>query len=208
MTNKPASPWPLNIQHQQPDISFVTAKISMRKATGTCDGDGGVGDFQIAIHESGHTIAGYMLLTVAGSTIEFVNGHYGLTWSNAVDLEPDAKSLCGALKTSTPGIIDTEMEQAHACVIQWLAGVEAERLFCAAPLPSNINHDLAAARAAAALIVRGTTDVDHYLSFARAETRAMLSTYADGVIAIANALIKHRTLNYFQIESIVKEFYS
>ena len=31
--SKPASPpWPLNIQHQQPEVSFVTPEISMRKA--------------------------------------------------------------------------------------------------------------------------------------------------------------------------------
>jgi hypothetical protein len=151
-----------------------------------------------------------MLLTVAGATIEFVNGHHGLTWSDAVDLEPGAntvESLCAALKPLMHGgAIDTEMEQAHCLVVAWLAGVAAEELFCNELLP-NTGHDLAAARAVAALIVCDVSgDVDSYISFARTETRALLSTYAGGVTAIANALIKNRTLNRFEIESIIKEF--
>ena len=167
-----------------------------------------VSDFQIAVHEAGHTFAGYMLLTVAGSTIEFVNGHHGLTWSDAVDLEPGAntvESLCAALKPLMPGAIDTEMEQAHCHVIEWLAGVAAEELFCN-ELLSNTEHDLRAARAVAELIVRDVSDVAAYINFARTETRAMLSTYAGGVIAIANALVEHRTLNRFQIAAIIKDF--
>jgi hypothetical protein len=164
--------------------------------------------FQIAVHESGHVIASFVLLTVAGSTIEFVNGHHGLTWSDAVDLEPGAntvESLCAALKPLMPGAIDTEMEQAHCHVIEWLAGVEAETLFCDELLP-NTEHDLRAARAVAELIVRDVSgDVDSYISFARTETRAMLSAYAGAVIAIADALVEHRTLNRFEIESIIKE---
>jgi hypothetical protein len=78
-------------------------------------------DFQIAIHEAGHVfMAGEMLLTVAGSTIEFVNGHHGLTWSDAVDLEPgtdSVESLCAKLKPLMPGAIDVEMEQAHSLVV-------------------------------------------------------------------------------------------
>jgi hypothetical protein len=163
-------------------------------------------DFQIAVHESGHVIASFVLLTVAGTSIEFVNGHHGLTWSDAVDLEPgtdSVESLCAKLKPLMPGAIDVEMEQAHSLVVAWLAGVEAETLFCDELLP-NTGHDLRAARAVAELIVRDVSDVDSYIIFARTETRAILSTYASAVIAIANALVEHRTLNSSQIESIVK----
>jgi hypothetical protein len=165
-----------------------------------------VSDFQIAIHEAGHVIAGHMLLTVGGATIEFVDGYFGRTWSDAVDLEPgtdSVESLCAKLKPLMPGVIDTELEQAHSHVIEWLAGVEAETIFCDELLP-NTEHDLRAARAVAELIVRDS-DVDSYISFARTETRALLTKFAGAVIAIASALVEHRTINRFEIESIIKE---
>ena len=164
-------------------------------------------DFQIAVHEAGHVVAGHMLLTVGGATIEFVGGYFGRTWSDAVDLEPGANSvenLCAALKPLMPGAIDVEMEQAHCLVVAWLAGVEAETLFCD-ELLANTEHDLRAARAVASLIVPDVS-LDDYINFARTETRAMLSTYAGGVIAIADALVEHRTLNRFQIAAIIKDF--
>src|SRR5665647_1419324 len=136
-------------------------------------------DFQIAVHEAGHTIASFVLLTVTGTTVEFVNGHHGLTWSDAVDLEPgtdSVESLCAKLKPLMPGVIDTELEQAHSHIIAWLAGIEAEELFCNELLPYT-EHDLRAARAVAELIVRDVSDVDSYINFARTETRAMLSAY-------------------------------
>ena len=165
-----------------------------------------IDNFRTAIHESGHVIAAYFMLTVSASTVEFVNGRRGLTWSSDVDLEPgtdSVESLCAKLKPLMPGAIDVEMEQAHSLVVAWLAGVEAETLFCDELLP-NTGHDLRAARAVAELIVRDVSDVDSYIIFARTETRAILSTYASAVIAIANALVEHRTLNSSQIESIVK----
>jgi hypothetical protein len=162
---------------------------------------------RISVHEAGHAVASFVLLTVAGSTIEFVNGHHGCTWSNESDLEPGAETvadICAALKPLMPGMIDTELEQAHSHVIAWLAGVEAEKLFCDASLLPNTGHDLAAARAVAALIVRDVADVDSYIEFGRGETRALLTKFASAVIAIANALVEHRTLNSSQIESIVR----
>jgi hypothetical protein len=52
-----------------------------------------IDDFQIAVHEAGHVLASYMLLSVNGASIEHINGRYGLTWSNSVDLEPDANNF-------------------------------------------------------------------------------------------------------------------
>jgi hypothetical protein len=64
------------------------------------------------------------------------------------------ESICAALKPLMPGALDTELEQAHSHVVGWLAGVVAEELFCSGPPLARTGHDIQAARAIAALIVR------------------------------------------------------
>jgi len=148
-------------------------------------------DHRVAIHEAGHVVSGYVLLSVAGSTIEFVDGHHGLTWSNDAALEPDAdtvESICAQLAPLMPGVLDEELEQAHSHVVEWLAGIEAEKLFCDELLP-NTGHDIDAARAVSELIVREISHVDAYIEFARNETRALLIAHAAKVLAVASALV-------------------
>jgi hypothetical protein len=45
-------------------------------------------EHRVAIHEAGHVIAGYMLLSVIGATIEFVGGHHGRVWADEAALDP------------------------------------------------------------------------------------------------------------------------
>jgi hypothetical protein len=183
-------------------------------------------DYQIAIHEAGHVIAGYMLLSVAGSTIEFVDGHHGLTWSNDAALEPGTdtvESICAALVPLMPGVLDTELEQAHSHVIEFLAGITAEELFCSEPPLANTAHDILAARSVAALIVRPSlaiitsdtqntaareSDIDRYIDLARDETLALLLTHTASVLAVAGALVEHRTIDGEQIDSIIGSAFS
>jgi hypothetical protein len=163
-------------------------------------------DHRIAVHEAGHVIAGYTLLSVAGATIEFVDGHYGRVWSDDAALEPDSESvesICAQLAPLMPGALHSEIEQAHCHCIEFLAGIEAERLFCD-ELLARTGHDILAARAIAALITREVGDVDAYIEFARAETRALLSTHAGAVLAVAAALVEHRTINRSQIAEIMR----
>jgi hypothetical protein len=162
-------------------------------------------DRQISIHESGHAVASYMLLSVAGSSIEFINGHHGLTWSDGADLEPatSVETICRALKPLMAGALHSELERAHFHCIEYLAGITAEELFCDELLP-NTQHDLDAARAVAGLIVRGDDSaVESYIDLVRAETRALLSTHAASVLAIADALVEHRTISGDRISEIV-----
>jgi hypothetical protein len=164
-------------------------------------------DYRIAIHESGHVVAGYTLLSVAGATIEFVDGHYGRVWSDDAALEADTESvesICSQLKPLMPGALDSELEEAHSHVVGWLAGIEAERLFCDELLP-NTAHDIQAARAVAALIVREVSDIDGYIDRARTETRARLVDQTAAVLAVADALVEHRTINGDMIDRIIRE---
>jgi hypothetical protein len=164
-------------------------------------------DFRLGVHEGGHTVASYIVLSCAGSSIEYIDGHFGLTWSDDTALEPNTESvesICLRLKPLMIGALHSEIEQAHSHCIEFLAGVVAEELFCDELLP-NTAHDIEAARAVAGLIVRGGDDsaVDSYLDLARTETRALLSTHAASVLAVADALIKRRTLSGTDIDSII-----
>jgi hypothetical protein len=170
-----------------------------------------VSDFQIAIHEGGHVVASFLLLTVAGSTIEFVNGHHGLTWSDAVDLEPgtdSVESLCASLKPLMPGIgnsridIAVELQRAHLHVLELLAGREGERLFSGTMLP-NTEHDLEEAAAIAGLICRSPASIAAYLELCRTEVAALLADHRAVVLAIADGLIRYRTINGEQITTLI-----
>jgi hypothetical protein len=170
-------------------------------------------DYQIAIHEAGHVVAGRMLgLPVAGCTIEFIDGHFGLTWSDpklCVNVQfADAEtveSICAALMpliADDRSDIAVELLQAHHQVISLLAGIEAERLLIGELLP-NTEHDLREATCIAALIVRSPASIAAYLEFCRIETIALLTDHADTVLAIAGALVEHRTINAEQIGKIL-----
>jgi len=164
-------------------------------------------DRKISIHEAGHAVASFILLTCAGATIEYVDGHYGRVWSNDAALEPDSESvesICAALAPLMPGALDSELEQAHCHCIEYLAGITAEELFCSEPPLANTTHDIDAARAVAALIVGEISHVDAYIKFTARETRALLIAHAAKVLAVASALVEHRTINRAQIASIMK----
>jgi hypothetical protein len=161
-------------------------------------------DRQLGIHEASHVVCSYMLLSVEGSTIEFVDGHHGRTWANETDIEAGTEtvqSICSQLAPLMPGALDSQLEEAHAHVCAWLAGIEGEALFCDGEQLPNTGHDLDAARAVAGLITR---EVDAYITFAKAETRALLSTHAASVLGIADALIRRRTINGDMIDRIIR----
>jgi hypothetical protein len=104
-----------------------------------------------------------------------------------------------------PGALDSELEQAHSHVVAWLAGIVAEELFCSEPPLAATAHDLQAARAVAAPIVREVSDIDSYIDVARAETRALLTDHAADVLAVADALVEHRTISGDMIDRIIRE---
>jgi hypothetical protein len=170
-------------------------------------------DRQISVHEAGHTVASRLLnLPLAGSTIELINGHHGSTWASDAALQPGAESvadLVGQLSTLMPCIgedrdgIAVELQRSGDQVIALLAGVEAEKLFTTEPLPGT-GHDLEEARAIAGLICRSPRSVDAYIGFCRCEATALLLDHRDVVIAVADELIKYRTLDGSEIDDVIR----
>jgi hypothetical protein len=165
-------------------------------------------DQQVAVHESGHCTVSVLLgLPVAGCTIEFARGHYGLTWARNDYLQDTetVETICAELSplmSNDRSDIAVELQNAGYSVISLLAGPIAEDLFCEARLP-NTEHDEIEARAIAGLICRSATSVDAYIEFAKVEAVALLTDHADMVLAIAAALVAHRTLNADQIGKLL-----
>jgi hypothetical protein len=169
-------------------------------------------EYRVAAHESGHITAGRLLgLPVAGSTINFIDGHFGLTWASDAALVDDGETVETICAVLTPLIGDdrsdiaAELQRAGHQVISLLAGPIAEDLFCGARL-AGTEHDGIEARAIAGLICRSPTSVDAYLDFARAEASALLADHAASVLAIADALIRYHTIDAAQIDQIIVEF--
>jgi hypothetical protein len=87
--------------------------------------------------------------------------------------------------------------------ISLLAGPEAERLFTAAPL-AGTEHDEEGAAAIASIFCRTTRSVDAFIAFARAEARALLIDHRAAVLALADALLHHRTIYAEQINNVIR----
>jgi hypothetical protein len=167
----------------------------------------------IAIHEAAHAVTSRLLgLPIAGCTINFIDGHHGLTWASDAALQPDAESVSDLVDQLSPlmprsgedrSTLALELQRAGDLVISLLAGIEAERLFTVAPL-ANTEHDEDEARAIASLICRSPRSIDSYLDFCRAEAVALLTDNRNIVMALADELIRYRTLDGEQIDEIIR----
>ena len=166
--------------------------------------------FQTAIHEASHaTVSRLLGLPVSGATIEFFDGHFGATWADDAGLLAGGETVENICRQLAPLLSDTgsradiavELQRAHHHVLELLAGREGERLFSGTMLP-NTEHDLEEAAAIAGLICRSPASIAAYLEFCRTEVAALLADHRAVVLAIADGLIRHRTLNGEQITTI------
>jgi hypothetical protein len=164
----------------------------------------------VAYHESSHSTVSRLLgLPVAGATIEFHNGFFGCTWAaDGAELQADGTiaDICRQLTPLMPdggsrADIAGELQWAADQIISLLAGPIAEELFCAERLPGS-EHDEAEATCIARLICRSPASIAAYLEFCRTEVAALLADHRAVVLAIADGLIRHRTLNGEQITTI------
>jgi ATP-dependent Zn protease len=141
-------------------------------------------DVDVAAHEAGHVICGWLLqLNPTSATINGGDGYGG-------------KTCFGRAMSKM-----TDCDRAFAQCVVRMAGVEAERLF-GGPDDGG-KTDLAEARAFASSICRSEAAVDVLVKCARRTARTMLKAHLGPLIAITAALITERTLDRNQIKAII-----
>jgi hypothetical protein len=95
MSTRPASAWrPWGFVNISPEVKTAAADVEFLRV--------GRRSFyhNVAIHEAGHCLGLLLGLPVAGSTIEYCDGHFGATWSDDSGRRPDGGTvadLCAAL---------------------------------------------------------------------------------------------------------------
>jgi hypothetical protein len=174
-------------------------------------------DRRIANHEAGHVVAGRALgQLIGGSTIEPGENYSGATWGPNSDpssffTSEETIATCATLSTLMPAFgeprdeVAVELVQTHARVIELLSGTEAERQLFTTASPLEAPHDIAEARAHAALICCTPAAVETFLAYAKIEAAELIRTHCDLVEAIADALIEHHTLDTAQIDTIIAD---
>jgi hypothetical protein len=166
-------------------------------------------DWQLAVHEAGHGVASRVCgLPVAGITILFENGHHGAVWADD-DHRNDAPGETSDPVAALHGLMPKAFDSRDAVAIDLLrvadqivglvAGREAELQLIGRTL-ERTEHDIEQARCLATLLCRSPRSVDAYIEFARCEARALLCDHRTAVIALADALLLHRTLDDAEIK--------
>jgi hypothetical protein len=171
--------------------------------------------WRTALHEAGHCVVGRVLgEEVGGCTIVAGPDYGGLTWGPSgnsarlswADDEPDLCEKIGALMPG-PGESRTDAAEIFAHVqvriTDLCAGTAAESLLHPDDDPWIAHSDIRQARALASLICSSEFAIDAYLMFGLAEAKALISEHRAAVLAIANALMIHRTLDAVMIHEII-----
>jgi ATP-dependent Zn protease len=141
-------------------------------------------DLDVAPHEAGHVVVGWLLdLNPTRATIDSGDGYAGATSGVR---PPRTKS-------------DRDLLYAHTVFL--MAGGEAERLV-GGPDDGG-KDDLAKARAAIGLICRSSAEIDVAVDCARRTARQMLKENFASLLAITSALLTKRTLDQDEIEELL-----
>jgi hypothetical protein len=171
-------------------------------------------DWRVAIHEAGHVVVGRVLgQEVGGCTIIEGPDYGGLTWGpqnsarlSSVDDNPDLCSKIGALMPKAGESRGTASEiYAHVFVriTDLRAGTAAESLLYLDAEPWVAHSDIAQARSLAGIFCTSESSIDAFLQLGLEEAKALISQHRAAVLAIAEALIVHRTLDGAMIDSII-----
>jgi hypothetical protein len=174
-----------------------------------------VDDWRTAIHEASHCVVGRALgQNVAGCTIVPGDGYGGLTWGPAFDPsmrsnDTDVPDLCEAIGELMPGAGEPCVNaaeifaHAHVRVVDLMSGTAGESLLHPECTPWVAHSDIRQARALAGLICSSEESITAYLEFGAEEARALILRHRGAVLAIAEALLIHRTLDAAMIDAII-----
>jgi hypothetical protein len=202
------------------EVSFSSASDSIGPVCDVANATNGAGrseldDWRIALHEAGHTVVGRALgEEVGGVTIVEGPDYGGLTWGpkgnssrlSSVDEQPD---LCAQIAASMPAFGEPRVNAAevftlcHVRVVDLCAGTAAETLLHPACAPWIAHSDVREARKIASMVCTSESAIDAYLAFGLAEAKALITQHRAAVLAIAESLMVHRTLDSTQIDNII-----
>ena len=171
-------------------------------------------DHRIAIHEASHCVVGRALGAEIGGVTIVANGKFaGRVWGPGGDqFLSDGSDICGEvmheLMPFWPGIgeprDDAAEFQVHAMrrTVELLAGSEGEAMLEDAPLLGAVDDNKQALRFAR-LVCVSSAAVEAFLSYAKAEARALLEEHRSLVLALADCLLEKRTLTGAGVDAVL-----
>lgn len=172
-------------------------------------------DWRTAIHEASHCVIGRALgQDIAGCTIVPGDDYGGLTWGPAFDRSmlsnhDEVPDLCEAIGELMPGAGEPRVNAAeifahvHVRVVDLMAGTAGELLLHPECTPWVAHSDIRQAKALASLICSSEEAITAYLDFGRQEAKELILRHRAAVLAIAEALMVHRTLDAAMIDTII-----
>lgn len=176
-------------------------------------------DWRIAVHESGHCIASrFYGLKLGGVTIVETGPYAGLAWGagfkDGSSFDKNFDQTISVIESARPlwpkmGEPHSEVADfvAHARnrIVELLAGSAAEQVLCPDNRPLlGAARDKRQAREFAELLCQPEA-VDAYLQYARTEAETIIAKMAHVVLALANALVEHRTMNGEKIDEVIAD---
>lgn len=190
-----------------PSASDSTGSFIHRASEHETAGRSAEDDWRIALHESGHVVAGLVLGdSIAGSTIVPDAESAGRTWGPQ---GVRAAAVWNADRLSEPGVsrngdVRGVFSIVQAGVIAMMGGCAAEMLFLGDP-PKYIFSDVPSANYIAGFVCRTKASVAAFVEHGYQESLALVEQHKDVVQAIAQALIDHpkRTLDSAEIDAVI-----
>jgi hypothetical protein len=173
-------------------------------------------DERIAVHETGHVVAGRLLgHEIGGVTVNPANGYEGLCWGVGhtqafAQGRGDASHVREALAPLMPkagedrSSVSDVFSNVHAQCVQLMAGRAAERMLIGGESVKPVD-DLRQARELAMLICTSEESIETFIAHCAVAARDLLYPYGDVVIALSVVLRIARNLDGAEIDKIISD---